>query len=185
VTTETLSDRLLEAFDSLPNSADVRGSLSILRVLASFPSESVLTRNLAQRMGVPPVATLNATMFESVTEAIKGAEIVETLISSMQDKRNSFTDEMFTESSVLPDLEGSVVTIQETRSEVISATTFQQGEPASPRPSSRLAHRASPGSPKPYAKVRKHTSDADSLSSVEHPPSLRRRAWEHEVSSMP
>ncbi|KAG6893480.1 hypothetical protein C0993_001001, partial [Termitomyces sp. T159_Od127] len=90
---ENLPDRLVDAFDSLPNSVETRGSLSILRVLASFPSEPLLTCNLAQRIEGSTVATLNVKTFESVTEAIIGADVVESLICSMQDRRDSVTDE--------------------------------------------------------------------------------------------
>ncbi|KAG6901195.1 hypothetical protein C0995_015509 [Termitomyces sp. Mi166 len=77
------SSRLSDAFNTLPNMSSTRGDLSVLRVLASFPSEPALPRNIAERMEGPPMATLNVKTFESVTESIVGSDLIESLLSSM------------------------------------------------------------------------------------------------------
>ncbi|KAG6894964.1 hypothetical protein C0992_003746 [Termitomyces sp. T32_za158] len=92
---QPFSGDLSDAFSSLPNLSGVHCGLHVLRVLASFPSEPELTCDVAQRMNAPPVATLNVKTFESVTESIIRGDLIENLLSSMQDRRSQFTDAMF------------------------------------------------------------------------------------------
>ncbi|KAG6829215.1 hypothetical protein H0H92_005280 [Tricholoma furcatifolium] len=92
---KTLATSLPDAFNNLPNCASAHGNMSVLRVLASFPSEPQLLRNVAQRLKQPPAATLNNATFKSVTESIEGSTIIEALISSMQGKRGEYSDVMF------------------------------------------------------------------------------------------
>ncbi|KAG6824670.1 hypothetical protein H0H92_006159 [Tricholoma furcatifolium] len=94
----TISKRLSDAFDSLPNSA---GNTSVLRVLASFPIEPEFPRNVAQRLKKPPAASLNNATFKAVTESIDGSSVIEALTSSMQGKRSEYTDSMF--NTITPD----------------------------------------------------------------------------------
>lgn len=92
---EPLLSRLADAFNSLPNLSSVCGGPQVLRVWASFPSELDLSRDVAQRLDATPVATLNVKMFQSVTESFVRKDLIENLLSSMQDRRSQYTDEMF------------------------------------------------------------------------------------------
>ncbi|KAJ7587163.1 hypothetical protein C8J56DRAFT_1165267 [Mycena floridula] len=69
----TTKQRLVDAFRALPNGLSTR-----VRV--------------AQRMSGSPVATLNTTLFETITASISGPDIVEGLISSIQGKRKRHYD---------------------------------------------------------------------------------------------
>ncbi|KAG6808605.1 hypothetical protein H0H92_003573 [Tricholoma furcatifolium] len=91
----TLATHLSDAFNTLPYSASILGNTSVLRVLASFPSQPKLLPNVTQRLNEPLAATLNNVTFKSATESIEGSTIIEALISSMQDKRGEYTDAMF------------------------------------------------------------------------------------------
>ncbi|KAG6883938.1 hypothetical protein C0993_002683 [Termitomyces sp. T159_Od127] len=104
---EPLSSRLSDAFGSLPNLSSVCGGLHVLRVLATFPSGPDLSRDVIQKNNASPVATLKVKTFESVIESIVREDLIENLLSSMQDGRSQFTDQMF-KSLNLPQSKDSV-----------------------------------------------------------------------------
>ncbi|KAG6889199.1 hypothetical protein C0992_006068 [Termitomyces sp. T32_za158] len=79
---EVLHESLLNAFKALPNSPP--GRLSLLRAVATFPSEPALHR---KRIKGPPVAVLNTAKFKAVTESIPRDDLLKTLVLSMHDKR--------------------------------------------------------------------------------------------------
>ncbi|KAG5352327.1 hypothetical protein C0989_002772 [Termitomyces sp. Mn162] len=79
-----LSDNLLNAFKALPNCPT--GQLSLLRVVATFPSETILH---GKSIKGPPAATLNTATFQAVTEPIPREDLLKTLVLSMHGKRSS------------------------------------------------------------------------------------------------
>lgn len=78
-----LRKSLLSAFKALPTSTP--GRLSLLRVVATFPSEPTLHRKMIKG---PPVAVLNTTTFKAVTESIPRENLLKTLVLSMHAKRS-------------------------------------------------------------------------------------------------
>ncbi|KAG6877361.1 hypothetical protein C0993_008216 [Termitomyces sp. T159_Od127] len=88
---ETLRESTLNAFKALPNSPP--GRLSLLRVVATFPSEPTLHR---KRIKGPPVAVLNTATFKAVTESIPREVLLKTLVLSMHGKRSfEYADNAF------------------------------------------------------------------------------------------
>ncbi|KAG6881507.1 hypothetical protein C0993_001125, partial [Termitomyces sp. T159_Od127] len=88
-----LSADLMDAFKALPNGLAPAGQLSLLRVVATFPSEPTLKK---QKTKESPVAVLNTATFQAVTEAIPPQDLIQTLVSSMHSKRSSeYPDDAF------------------------------------------------------------------------------------------
>ncbi|KAG5732821.1 hypothetical protein E4T56_gene2751 [Termitomyces sp. T112] len=79
-----LSDNLLNAFKALPNCHT--GQLPLLRVVATFPSETILHE---KRIKGPPAAMLNTATFQAVTEPIPREDLLKTLVFSMHGKRST------------------------------------------------------------------------------------------------
>ncbi|KAG5641703.1 hypothetical protein DXG03_004406, partial [Asterophora parasitica] len=90
---DATNSHIADAFAALPNSVRTGDKFSMLRVVATFPSQSPIRRSVAQRIKGPPVAALDTTKFEAVTEDIQSLNIVETLISSLQGRRQTHTNE--------------------------------------------------------------------------------------------
>ncbi|KAG6829216.1 hypothetical protein H0H92_005281 [Tricholoma furcatifolium] len=207
----TFSTRLSDAFNTLPNSAREDGNMSVLRVLASFPSEPQLLRNVAQRLKEPPAATLNNATFKSVTESIEGSTIIEALISSMQGKRGEYSDAMFnviaSKSRKPPSKTASLPSLKLAWLEdVKSKTTTSSNTSSATRRGRKMtslttippspANRPSPPSPTTptspsLQKEKRHSSGSPkpysrsrkgSGEAVVHTPILRRSPREHRVS---
>ncbi|KAG6877900.1 hypothetical protein C0992_009093 [Termitomyces sp. T32_za158] len=88
-----LSDDLLDALKGLPNGLAPTGHLSLLRVVATFPSGPTLYQ---QKTEGSPVAVLDTATFKTVTEAIPPQGLIQTLVSSMHGKRCSqYPDDAF------------------------------------------------------------------------------------------
>ncbi|KAG6882117.1 hypothetical protein C0993_007391, partial [Termitomyces sp. T159_Od127] len=88
-----LSVDFMDAFKALPNGLAPAGQLSLLRVVATFPSEPTLKK---QKTKESPVAVLNTATFQAVTEAIPPQDLIQTLVSSMHSKRSSeYSDDSF------------------------------------------------------------------------------------------
>ncbi|KAG6885546.1 hypothetical protein C0992_005080 [Termitomyces sp. T32_za158] len=88
-----LSADLLDAFKALPNGLAPAGQLSLLRVVATFPSEPTLKK---RRTNESLVAVLNTATFKAVTEAIPSQDLIQTLVFSMHSKRASeYPDDVF------------------------------------------------------------------------------------------
>ncbi|KAG5640723.1 hypothetical protein DXG03_007422 [Asterophora parasitica] len=90
---ESANSRIADAFAGLPNGARTGGQYSLLRVVATFPSQPPIRRSVAQRIKDPPIAVLDTTKFQAVIEDIRSLDIVETLISSLQGRRQTYADE--------------------------------------------------------------------------------------------
>ncbi|KAG6894901.1 hypothetical protein C0992_004048, partial [Termitomyces sp. T32_za158] len=88
-----LSADLLDAFKALPNGLAPAGQLSLLRVVATFPSEPTLQEESTKES---PVAILNTATFKAVTEPIPPQDLIQTLVFSMHSKRASkYPDNVF------------------------------------------------------------------------------------------
>ncbi|KAG6815936.1 hypothetical protein H0H87_010068 [Tephrocybe sp. NHM501043] len=90
---KSLSRRLTDAFMDLPNPLAPAGELSMLRVVANFSQQSVLE---SKKFEESPVAVLNNSTFQDVTESIPGQDLIQTLVKSMHGKRASrYPDNLF------------------------------------------------------------------------------------------
>ncbi|KAG6874985.1 hypothetical protein C0992_005677 [Termitomyces sp. T32_za158] len=88
-----LTADLLDAFKALPNGLAPVGQLSLLRVVATFPSEPTLQKQSTKES---PVAILNTATFKAVTEPIPPQDLIQTLVFSMHSKRASkYPDNVF------------------------------------------------------------------------------------------
>ncbi|KAG6815725.1 hypothetical protein H0H87_011941 [Tephrocybe sp. NHM501043] len=93
---------LKEALERLPNPLAPQGTLPVLRVLASFPTQPPLSRNAAQRAKGGPVAVLKNDTFQTVTESSPREDLIEALISSMHNHRLPYANHAFSPIKIGP-----------------------------------------------------------------------------------
>ncbi|KAG5640726.1 hypothetical protein DXG03_007419 [Asterophora parasitica] len=95
-TPEVPIQSVLDGFSAFPNRLQTGGQFSgMQRVVASFPTVPSLPRNYAQGMKLPPVATLDTTAFQTVSQTINVMDIVDGLVANLHRtrKRPSITDD--------------------------------------------------------------------------------------------
>ncbi|KAG5653417.1 hypothetical protein H0H81_000528 [Sphagnurus paluster] len=87
-------DIFMEAINALPSPLPTGTEFPVMRVVASFSSLPSLPSSDATRK-ISPIALLNTTRFQKVTEAFEGSQTVEGLIASLHDKRKRYVTEDF------------------------------------------------------------------------------------------
>ncbi|KAG6814788.1 hypothetical protein H0H87_007426 [Tephrocybe sp. NHM501043] len=93
---------LKEALERLPNPLAPQGTLPVLRVLASFPTQPPLSRNAAQKAKGGPVAVLKNDAFRTITESSPREDLIEALISSMHNHRLPYANNAFSPIEIGP-----------------------------------------------------------------------------------
>lgn len=91
---------IIAAFNALPSNVTTAGEHSMLRVIATFPTEVKLSRAVIRASRGSPVATLNAKLFKKTTASLPAEGLFSQIVSSVTGARKRREESVVIEESL-------------------------------------------------------------------------------------